>query len=113
MDAEKLRVARDKLTRVFRYLEALNQHRNPAKRQIREQPWSFWLRDIPEHPCIQRYAEKDSPSSTTNWGNLGGEDGSNFVLKVRRSRLTRAAQPTEDIAGCLEDELTDPADRCV
>ena len=27
MDAEKLRIARDKLTRVFRYLEALNQHR--------------------------------------------------------------------------------------
>jgi hypothetical protein len=50
MDAEKLRVSRDKLTRVFRYLEALNQHRNPAKRQIREQPWSFSLSNLPEHP---------------------------------------------------------------
>jgi hypothetical protein len=68
MDAEKLRAARDKLTRVFRYLEALNQHRNPAKRQIREQPRSFWLRELSEHPSIQRYAEKDSPSSTTNGG---------------------------------------------
>src|SRR5260370_17398162 len=36
MNPEKLRAAREKLTRVFRYLEALNQHRNPAKRQIRE-----------------------------------------------------------------------------
>ena len=34
MDADTLRVARDKLVRVFRYLEALNQHRNPAKKQI-------------------------------------------------------------------------------
>lgn len=32
MGGEKLRIAREKLTRVFRYLEALNQHRNPAKR---------------------------------------------------------------------------------
>ena len=58
MDAEKLRVARDKLTRVFRYLEALNQHRNPAKRQIHDQPWSFWLRDLPDHPSIHRGASK-------------------------------------------------------
>jgi len=48
MTPEKLRVAREKLTRVFRYLEALNQHRNPAKRQIREQLWSFWLHDLPD-----------------------------------------------------------------
>ena len=58
MDAEKLRVARDKLTRVFRYLEALNQHRNPAKRQIHEQPWSFWLRDLPEHPPFNEEPRK-------------------------------------------------------
>jgi len=51
MDAEKLRAGRDKLTRVFRYLEALNQHRNPAKRQIQEQPWSLWLRELPESTC--------------------------------------------------------------
>ena len=61
MDSDKLRIARDKLTRVFRYLEALNQHRNPAKRQIREQPWSLWLHGLPNHPAIKRGAGvKDS-----------------------------------------------------
>jgi len=54
MDADKLRVSREKLTRVFRYLEALNQHRNPAKRQLREQLWSLRLCDLPEHSSIQR-----------------------------------------------------------
>jgi len=34
--------------------KALNQHRNPAKRQIREQLWSLWLHDLPEHPAIKR-----------------------------------------------------------
>src|SRR5712664_2162500 len=108
MDAEKLRVARDKLTRVFRYLEALNQHRNPAKRQLREQPWSLRLRDLPEHASIQLGGAK---SLKTKNGN--GEDsepgGSNYVLKVQRPRLTRAPEPPEEIAAWLEDGWDDPS----
>ncbi len=48
-DVTKLRTARDKITRVFRYLEALNQHRNPVQRQIGSQPWSLWLHELPSH----------------------------------------------------------------
>ncbi len=64
MNPEKVRVAREKLTRVFRYLEALNQHRNPAKRQIREQLWSLWLHDLPDHPSIKRGASKSVPAKS-------------------------------------------------
>jgi len=109
MDTEKLRVARDKLTRVFRYLEALNQHRNPAKRQIREQPWSFWLRDLPEHPSIQRGAAKDSSSKTKNGNRQSADDVASYVLKVQRPRLTRAPEPPEEIATWLEDGWDDPS----
>jgi very-short-patch-repair endonuclease len=110
MDAEKLRIARDKLTRVFRYLEALNQHRNPAKRQIQEQPWSFWLRDLPEHPSIQRGAAKAGASKAKNGNSQSTEDGgASYVLKVQRPRLTRAPEPPEEIASWLEDGWDDPA----
>ena len=103
MDAEKLRVARDKLIRVFRYLEALNQHRNPAKRQIHEQPWSFWLRDLPEHSAIQRGPAKTS-SKTKDANTQGTEDGgASFVLKVQRPRLTRAPEPPEEIVPWVGD----------
>jgi len=110
MDAEKLRIARDKLTRVFRYLEALNQHRNPAKRQIHEQPWSFWLRDLPEHPSIQRGAAKASASKAKNGNGQGTEEsgGASYVLKVQRPRLTRAPEPPEEIAAWLVDGWDDP-----
>jgi very-short-patch-repair endonuclease len=107
MDAEKLRVSRDKLTRVFRYLEALNQHRNPAKRQIREQPWSLWLHDLPEHLSIQRGATKDSSSKTKNGNSHSAQDGANYVLKVQRPRLTRAPDPPEEIATWLGDGWDD------
>src|SRR5580765_3647909 len=106
MDAEKLRVARDKLTRVFGYLEALNQHRNPAKRQLREQPWSLWMRDLPEHPSIQRGGAKP----LRNGNDPGIEDGGvSYVLKVRRPKLTRAPEPPEEVAGWLEDGWDDPS----
>src|SRR5215469_952352 len=53
-NGDTLRVAREKIIRVFRYLEALNQHRNPVQRQLSGQQWSFWLHDLPSHPAAQR-----------------------------------------------------------
>ena len=110
MDAEKLRVSREKLTRIFRYLEALNQHRNPAKRQIHEQPWSFWLRNLPDHPSIQRGGMKSSSLKASNRNSQGTDDGgTNFILRVQRPRLTRAPEAPEEIAAWLEDGWDDPS----
>jgi very-short-patch-repair endonuclease len=110
MDADKLQVARDKLTRVFRYLEALNQHRNPAKRQIREQLWSFWLHNLPDHPAIklgvaQSNARKTKPSENVS-ADVGGEG---FVLKIQRPTLTRPPEPPSEIVEWLETGWDDPS----
>jgi very-short-patch-repair endonuclease len=110
MDAEKLRIARDKLTRVFRYLEALNQHRNPAKREIHEQPWSLRLRDLPEHSSVKRGAAKISAPKAKKGESQSAEDaGPSYVLKVQRPRLTRAPEPPEEISAWLEDGWDDPS----
>src|SRR5712671_1279166 len=108
MDAEKLRVAREKLTRVFRYLEALNQHRNPAKRQLREQPWSLWMRDLPDHSSVQRGAAKGSSAKAKDKNGQTMEDSS-YVLKVRRPRLSRPPEPPEEISAWLENGWDDPS----
>ncbi len=107
MDAEKLRVAREKLTRVFRYLEALNQHRNPAKRQLREQPWTLWMRDLPDHASVQRGAARASSSKAKAQNGQTMEDPS-YILKVRRPPLTRPPDPPEEISAWLEDGWEDP-----
>ena len=110
MDAEKLRVAREKLTRVFRYLEALNQHRNPTKRQLREQPWSLWMRELPDHPSIQKGTAKTSSPKVTGANSQPVEDaGPSYVLKVRRPRLTRPPEPPEEISVWLEEGWDDPS----
>src|SRR3989440_5344074 len=110
MTPEKLRVAREKLTRVFRYLEALNQHRNPAKRQVREQLWSFWLHDLPDHPSIKRGDTKSGPakSKAAEFQNADtSSDG--FVLKAQRPALTSTPDPPSTIATWLEAGWDDPS----
>src|SRR5260370_10863556 len=110
MNPEKLRVAREKLTRVFRYLEALNQHRNPARRQIREQLWSFWLHDLPDHPSIKRGASKSAPEKSKSADPQNGDAGSaGFVLKVQRPALTSPPEPPASIAAWLEAGWDDPS----
>jgi DNA-binding CsgD family transcriptional regulator len=113
MDSEKLCIARDKLTRVFRYLEALNQHRNPAKRQIREQPWSLSLHGLPNHPTIKRGTAKASASkSKAAKENHPGENdlAGEFLLKVQRPVLTRPPEPPEEIASWLESGWDNPSE---
>jgi hypothetical protein len=110
MNAEKLRITREKLTRVFRYLEALNQHRNPAKRQIREQLWSLWLRDLPLHSSIQRGTVKASSSKSKDANTPSAEDANaSYVLKVQRPRLTRPPEPPEEIGAWLDPGWDDPS----
>src|SRR5467141_3449881 len=110
MDADKLRSGRDKLTRVFRYLEALNQHRNQAKRQIREQLWNLWLHDLPDHPSIKRGGIKSRASKVASAESQNGETGgASFVLKVQRPALTLPPTPPPEIAEWLEAGWDDPS----
>src|SRR6267378_1449100 len=88
MDAEKLRGARDKLTRVFRYLEALNQHRNPS---------------------IKRGGTKSRTSKVAGADSQNGETGASFVLRVQRPPLTSPPPPPAEIAEWLEPGWDDPS----
>ncbi len=83
LDPENLRIARGRLTQVFRYLEALNQQRNPAKRQIGDQPWVLWLRDLPDHSSVRKGVLKEVSKGVDAEEPLVGDD---FILKVRRHR---------------------------
>src|SRR5438477_901713 len=112
MDAEKLRFAREKITRVFRYLEALNQHRNPPKRQIREQLWHLWLHDLPIHSVVRLGGARSGAASpkarTTDDPNEGAPANATFSLRVQRPQLTRAPEPPNEIVSWLESGWDDP-----
>jgi very-short-patch-repair endonuclease len=109
MDLDILRVGRERLSHVFQYLEALNQHRNPAKRQLREQLWSLWLNDLPAHPSIERGSPR-----TLGEGEGGllaspaENDNQDFVLKVSRAKLTRPPDAPTMLKPWLENGWEDP-----
>src|SRR2546429_4721112 len=97
-DAKSQQHGRERIGRVFRYLKALNEHRNPAKRDLSEQPWTLWFRNLPDHPSIQR-----------RMSNGQEPDGElDFVLKVGRPTFTQAPQPPLPIVEWLEGDWEDP-----
>jgi len=114
MDADTLRVARDKLIRVFRYLEALNQHRNPARKQIGEQVWTLWLKDLPNHPSIRQGTPRHRQSAEMQETKTVASEPSKpeeqaFILKVSRPQLTTAPSPPKELESWLERGWDDPS----
>jgi very-short-patch-repair endonuclease len=109
MDLESLRVGRERLSRVFRFLAALNQHRNPPKRQVREQLWTLWMEELPNHPAIQRGPLHVEQDIVTDGPNQASGFAENFVLKVARPKLTRSPDPPPEIKLWLEAGWDDPA----
>lgn len=112
LDSESFQIGRDRITRVFRYLEALNQHRNPARRLIREQLWVLWFHDLPDHPSV-RLGLLDEPGgpdtgSTTGLSSQEQRTGDDFILKVQRPTLTRPPTPPDTIIEWLERGWEDP-----
>lgn len=99
---EKLRVGRERLKKVYNYLQALNQHRNPVITDIKEQKWLCWLRQLPNHPSIVlgRIAQESNAGLDI--------ERDDFILKVRRPKLTSAPNPPEELLQWLESGWDKP-----
>jgi very-short-patch-repair endonuclease len=111
VNSETIRMGRDRLLRVFRYLEALNEHRNPVKRHIGEQLWTQWLKDLPDHPSIKRGASPTAelPAVVASGDGASAErQDSDFILKIARPKLTNPPTPPALIEAWLEPGWEDP-----
>lgn len=103
---------RKRLTQVFRYLEALNQKRNPVKTRIADQPWALWYHDFPVHDSVRRGVlggtapemfENDNTSSSSL-----SPDGDDFLLKVRRPKISNPRNPPSGLIAWLHPGWDDP-----
>ncbi|GGD99935.1 AAA domain-containing protein [Paenibacillus nasutitermitis] len=85
---------RMRLTQIFKYLQGLNQIKNPVKKSIDDQHWKLWLSDLPKHEDIEcRFLELGSEPDA--------EDSLDVLLKVRRPILTQCPEPPELIRDWL------------
>jgi very-short-patch-repair endonuclease len=111
-DDASLNIGRKRATQIFRYLEALNQQRNPAKRHLDAQIWHLWFRDLAEHPSIRRAGFAGTPSAAEETAAPSAETSpvpdDEFILKVRRPKLTACPPPPELLTEWLERGWEEP-----
>lgn len=105
IDSNPLRIQRKRLGQIFSYLEALNQVRNPVKRIIGEQPWTLWLRDLPNHPSIEVRTivdPEDIPEENeVTRATYSDTVKADYVMKVRRPKLTNPPSPPKELRDWL------------
>src|SRR5260370_718225 len=99
-------VGRDRLVRVFQFLEALNQHRSPVKRLLSNHPWCMYLRNLPDHSAVT--IDLSAPSSPETPTPTEAEAGEAVILRVKRPQLTKAPAPPDSIADWLEPGCDHP-----
>ena len=103
--------AHSKLIQIFRYLQALNQIRNPVQREIRDQPWVMWFYELPDHLCIRRGAapgtisdiDKEDANDLARATKNSSSVDEGFLLKVSRPELTNAPEPPGEITPWLQN----------
>ncbi len=103
---EDEQIGRNRVEKIFRYLHALNEHRNPAKRNIEDQLWHLRISALPDHPSIRIGTVARSESDTNASAPI--QDG-DFVLKVSRPRLTNCPRPPAVLHPWLERGWEEPS----
>src|SRR5579884_157005 len=96
---------RQRVTQLFRFLQALHQARNPIHRDIKEYPFDLWFHELPEHPCLYIASTQngdngtdDDVESTEKSTRLSNE----IVLRVQRPDPKPVPSPPVEIAGWLQ-----------
>jgi hypothetical protein len=103
--SEQDRIAKQRIRQVFDYLKALNEHRNPAIRTVKEQPWSMWLDDLPNHPSVEFPKRVSAPNAKDS---VIVENEPAFLLRVRRPELTTPPLPPDELRDWLCAGWDDP-----
>ncbi len=97
MDSKEL--ARKKVAQIFKYLQALDQLRNPVKKNIQEQLWTMWFNELPEHHGIHcPFRELVREGFLENY-RVSEEEA---YLTIRRPELTVCPTPPAEITDWLE-----------
>ncbi len=110
MSVNDMSVGRSRLERVFRYMKALNDERNPVVRRVDEHSlqWVLWLHDLPVHPCVTLAAPvgEDAGRDGGGLGDLSESDC--IVLRVRRPQLREAPRIPESLVGWIKPVWEQP-----
>jgi len=97
-------IAKSRLTQLFRFLQALDQLRNPVVRIVSEQLWSRWFDDLPKNECVElgRGRASVQDNSEESIAEAEAAEENYFILKARRPNITPCPEPPALLGERLE-----------
>ena len=95
---------RARILQVFRYLKALNEHRNPVARQIDSQQFRLWMRELPEHTSIHKTLRK-VPQQVQS---TDADHEERPMLTVTRPTFTPCPPPPDEIREWIIGDWENP-----
>jgi very-short-patch-repair endonuclease len=95
---------------VFRFVQALNNLRDPPQRQVENQPWRFRLADFPDHPSVSVASVMENGAEPDGDSPDGGEveGGVETLISVSRPHLTVPPSPPDPLVAWLLRGWDDP-----
>jgi hypothetical protein len=102
---ERVEISRNRIRQIFRFLKDFNGLRNPVTRQISEQPWVLWIRELPRHGSL--WLRGRDPADDKNSADKG-EEGE-LLLRVRRPDVPKPPAIPGILDGWLPNKWKDPA----
>jgi hypothetical protein len=102
---ERVEISRNRIRQIFRFLKDFNGLRNPVTRQISEQPWVLWIRELPMHSSLWLRG-RDPVDNESSEGE--GEEGE-LLLRIRRPDVPKPPATPGSLDGWLPNNWKDPA----
>ena len=84
-DPSNTQPTRERLTKLFEFLKAYTDLRFPPIRDISQQPFSFWLKDLPSHPSVEMFRDTGKSEDQS--------EDSDIVLRLTRPVITDCPSP--------------------
>lgn len=100
---------RSQLVQIFRYIQALDQLRNPPQKEIQFQNWALWFHELPAHPAIVRGTITDP----TDEGDTDDDGNDDYILKIRKPTISDMPMPPAELLPWLENGWQDIEGRIV
>lgn len=100
-----MELARERIVRLYKFVAALYDRRNPVVRQMNDHEWSLKFSDIPDHPSIAltQFAE----ASDAEADEAEGEDSPDVFLRCKRPPVTAAPAKPDALRDWLGREWDD------
>jgi very-short-patch-repair endonuclease len=99
--------ANHRMKQLFKYLEALNQHRNPAIMNVEDYSWKLWIQSLPKHSNLKLLGKNTNQLDMFNLYEDGDDIDLENIIVIRRPKL-KDCPPPQNLKSWLHEGWENP-----